>query len=75
MNADKLKGIMREKRVTQKELAEKLGISEQAFNAKINGRSRFVIDEVVLMVSYLAIKNPQEIFLARESHIRNDKAG
>lgn len=59
---NKLKGIMREKNVTQQELADKLGISVQSFNSKINGRTAFTIPEAINIIKILGISNPKEIF-------------
>jgi len=73
MNSNKLKGIMRERGITQKNMANELGITVQAFNAKLNGRSRFVVDEAMQMVQYLNIENPVEIFLSGKSQISNER--
>lgn len=59
---NKLKGIMRENNVTQQELADKLGISVQTFNSKINGRTAFTIPEAMKIIEFLGIKKPEEIF-------------
>lgn len=59
---NKLKGIMRENNVTQQELADKLGISVQSFNSKINGRTAFTIPEAINIIEFLKIPNPEEIF-------------
>lgn len=59
---NKLKGIMRENNVTQQELADKLGISVQSFNSKINGRTAFTVPEAMNIIEFLGIKNPEEIF-------------
>lgn len=59
---NKLKGIMRENGVTQQELADKLGISVQSFNSKINGRTAFTVPEAMNIIEFLGIKNPEEIF-------------
>ena len=62
MNYAKLKGVMKEHDVTQAEMADILGISIQAFNAKINGRKRFTLDEASAMKKKLNIINTDEIF-------------
>ena len=41
MKKDKLRGKIAEKGVTQSQCAEKLDISLQAFNAKLNGNVEF----------------------------------
>lgn len=71
MNSDMLKGKMVEKKYTQKKLAEAIGITPQALNAKINRRSQFTLDEVISIISILDIDNPIEIFLQSSSHICN----
>lgn len=43
MSFDKLKGKMREKNISQEKLADHLGITVQALNAKLNGRSTFTL--------------------------------
>ena len=53
---------MRENNVTQQELADKLGISVQTFNSKINGRTAFTIPEAMKIIEFLEIKKPEEIF-------------
>ena len=63
---NKLKGIMRENNVTQQELADKLGISVQSFNSKINGRTAFTIPEAIGIIGFLNIGNPEEIFFNNE---------
>ena len=43
----KLKGIMAEKQITQKMLADKLDISISTLNFKINGKSNFPLNEAI----------------------------
>lgn len=62
MNFKKLKGKLKEEEYTQKEIAELLGITPQAFNAKINNRTQFTLNEVIKMINILRIDNPIEIF-------------
>ena len=62
MNFRKLKGKLKEEDFTQKEIAELLGITPQAFNAKINNRVQFTLGEVIEMTNILKIDNPIEIF-------------
>lgn len=42
----KFKGWLVEHQVTQKDLAELLGIAESNVNAKVNGRQDFTLDQV-----------------------------
>ena len=62
MNYAKLKGVMKENNVTQAKMAEILGISIQAFNAKINGKKGFTLAEASAMRKTLNITNTDEIF-------------
>lgn len=65
MNADKLKGKIRENKVTYQECADALGIAKASFNSKINGKSRFYIDEVVALGKFLHMTEMEmvDIFL------------
>ena len=47
VNSDKLKGIMREKRMTQADAAKLLGLSECSVNQKINNVRPFFLDEEI----------------------------
>lgn len=49
----------------QKEIAKILGISEKTFISRMK-RGVFGTDEVEVLVRELKIKNPSEIFFARE---------
>lgn len=53
MNADKLKGKIRERRATYQDCAESLGITKASFNSKMNGKSRFYIDEAASLGKFL----------------------
>ena len=65
MDVNKLRGVMAERKCSQKELAEHVGISEKTFYNKMK-RGVFGTDEVERMISYLDIKNPAEIFLPQQ---------
>lgn len=58
----KLKGRLREKGYSQNSLAKEIGITVQALNAKLNGRSSFTISEAINISKILDIKEPQEFF-------------
>ena len=58
--------LRKEKGITQKELARKLGISETAYRQKEKGQSAFTQDEMFFLHSYFD-KPLQEIFLPRKS--------
>lgn len=55
VNSDKLKGIMREKRMTQADAAKILGLSECTVNQKINNVRPFFLDEAELLANVLEI--------------------
>lgn len=55
----KLRGLMAEKRITQKALSSELGISENAFSSKINGISAFQSKEIAKLCNFLGISNTQ----------------
>ena len=62
MSFDKLKGKMTEGHLSQRIMAQKLGITVQALNAKLNGRSQFTLGEVVKITEMLSLKHPVDIF-------------
>lgn len=53
----KLKGVLREKGITYKELANALGVSETAINHKINGKSDFYLSELKNINEKFKIEN------------------
>ncbi len=55
VNSDKLKGIMREKRMTQADAAKLLGLSECSVNQKINNNRPFFLDEAEKLAGALGI--------------------
>jgi len=62
---DKLRGIIAEKGMSQRKLAEALGMSEKTFYLKMQ-RGVFGTDEAEAMVTLLDIPNPAEIFFAKQ---------
>lgn len=56
INADKLKGLMKEKRITQAYLAKKLNIKPCTLNQKLNGRRIFSLDEAEVIADVLGIE-------------------
>lgn len=61
----KLKGLIAEFGLSQKELAKHLGITLRAFNDKINGKTDFSLKEARIVSSYFG-KSIEEIFLESE---------
>ena len=67
VNTKKLKAKIVEAGYTQYDVAKKLGLSENTFSAKINGKKRFYIGEAANLCDILHIDNCQErceIFLS-----------
>ena len=62
MSFDKLKGKMTEGHLSQKSMAQELGITVQALNAKLNGRSQFTLGEVIKITDLLSLNDPVDIF-------------
>lgn len=62
MNIPKLKGIIAENGLSQRKVANALGLSEKAFYLKMR-KGVFRTDEAVAMIKLLKIENPAEIFL------------
>jgi len=62
---NELKGKMKSKCLTQADVAKKIGISTKTFNSKLN-KGIFNSDEISVLIEVLDIKNPNEIFFAKE---------
>jgi len=73
MDLQKLKGRIVEKNLTQTKLAEKMGISIQSLNAKLNGRSPFNLQDVIILSKELKIEDKANFFLSFQSQICNEK--
>ncbi len=56
-NHDKLAGLIKEKRTTQKALAELIGISSNSFSSKMNNKSEFSTIEIAKICNALEIDN------------------
>lgn len=54
------------KGITNKMLAEKLGINESTLYRKINADGDFSREEINIMIDFLAIDHPADIFFATE---------
>ena len=61
MQLNKLKGRIREKGQTYKTCAEALGISTQAFEGKINGRTRFYVLDLETLGNFLEMTDEEKI--------------
>lgn len=63
MNSCKLRGIIAERGLSQRKVAQYLGITEKTFYSKMK-KGVFGTDEVKKMVELLKIDNPVDIFLS-----------
>lgn len=62
MNVAKLRGIISERGMSQREVAKAIGISEKTFYTKMKN-GKFGTDEAEKMIVLLRIENPADIFL------------
>lgn len=62
---DKLRGIIAERGMSQRQVAKRLGMNEKTFYMKMQ-RGVFGTDEVEKLVSLLSISDPVDIFLAKK---------
>lgn len=60
---DKLRGIISERGLSQREVAKRLGITEKTFYSKMK-KGVFGTDEAERLVRLLEIKDPASIFFA-----------
>lgn len=65
VNTNKLRGIIAERGLDQKDVADMIGKSPKTFYEKMK-RGKFDSDEIMSMVSGLSIENPTEIFFATD---------
>lgn len=63
MNVQKLRGIIAERGLSQREVAKAIGVSEKTFYSKMK-KGVFGTDEAETMVELLQIENPADIFFA-----------
>lgn len=62
---EKLRGLIAEQGLTQRKVAQGIGMTEKTFYNKMKRRV-FGTDEAEKMIDLLEIENPAEIFLARK---------
>lgn len=62
MNVARLKGIIAENGLSQRDVAKAIGMSEKTFYTKMK-KGKFGIDEAEAMIQLLKIENPASIFL------------
>ena len=63
IRTDKLRGVIAERGLTQKDIAEYLNITPKTFYEKMS-RGVFGSDEIQIMIDKLNIENPMVIFFA-----------
>ena len=64
----KLKALLYEKGVTQRKLAEQLGILEQTLGYKLRGKREFTLSEIWKICMVLEISNPFDVFVYQEKN-------
>ncbi len=77
VNLLKLKAKLVEKNKTKADFAKALGISVQAVNKKLNGKTKISTDDAAIICDFLQITNyaeKAEIFLNSTSQKRNKSA-
>lgn len=57
MNMNKLKGKMAEASLSQRKVAEMLGMSQNTLSSRINGKTPFDAEEISKLCDILAIKS------------------
>ena len=72
MQLNRIKAKMTELGYTQEKLANAMGITLQTLNAKLNGRSKFSLDEVISITKILKLEDPVSIFFRDISQKCND---
>jgi len=65
INSNKLRGKIAEAGMTQKEVAQKIGMTPKTFSMKMKS-GKFGLDEADKIISLLKIKDPSLIFFASE---------
>ncbi len=61
VNIPKLKGKLRERNVTYAQCAKEIGMSITSFSQKMNGKSRFYIDDLEKIGNLLNLSNPEKV--------------
>ena len=65
LDTNALRAEMARHRITQKDLAAAIGISEKTFISRMK-KGAFGTDEANVIINVLKIRNPAEIFFAQE---------
>lgn len=62
MKANIIRAKIREKELTQEEVAKRIGISENSMSRKLNGKRDFSLREVAALCTLLDIRNAADVF-------------
>lgn len=65
IRTDDLRGIIAKNGLSQSDVARKIGITPKTFYQKMQ-EGKFGSDEIQIMIDFLHIDKPMEIFFARE---------
>lgn len=65
VDVNKLRGIIAERGLSQRKVAEELGVTEKTFYSKMRN-GVFGTDEASRLIEILSIENPVEIFFAQK---------
>lgn len=63
IRVDELRGLIARKGISQRKVAQKMGITDKTFYMKMKS-GKFNSDEMQALIDILDIKNPSEIFFA-----------
>ena len=72
IRTDKILGLLAEKGLTQKDMAERIGITPKTFYEKMS-RGVFGSDEIEVMIETLEIEDPVSIFFAPGVTLKDTK--
>ena len=64
LNRNKIKGVMAEKNITQRDLAQKLRLTETQTSKKLKNRVDFKVDEFLIMCEML--ESNQSVFFTNQ---------
>lgn len=62
MDKKLLKAVMVQNGFSQKMLAQRIGMSPNSLNRKINGKREFTLSEAIAISTVLKVQNPEAIF-------------
>lgn len=62
MRQAKLKTLLYDRKITQKRMAEHIGVTQHTFSDKMRGVREFTYTEVYHICRLLGIENPMDVF-------------